>query len=228
MRNTYGDLAPARPSLDPTMTRPGHQRYDGYSAPPHPSAATYANVIAGRSSSPRRCPMTAALALPAAYRPPNDRPVRPRHPRPARPSASRPSCRRAGRSGRRGSGAATVGRGRSSGEQPDPCSDRRTRCRRARSRVLAAACKGVEAATDRSSAALPLGHRWPPPGAWAYPGMSDVGRGEQAGHGAVCGLRRAALDVGQAPTGAVSAQQQRSGVTTSACSAPGHVQVDAL
>jgi hypothetical protein len=47
MRNAYGRLVPAWPSLDHTMTRPGHRPYDGYSAPARSSAATYPNVIAG-------------------------------------------------------------------------------------------------------------------------------------------------------------------------------------
>ncbi len=55
MRNAYGRLGPAWPSLDRVMTRvmarvttkPYRQPYDRYSAPARSSAATYPNVIAG-------------------------------------------------------------------------------------------------------------------------------------------------------------------------------------
>jgi hypothetical protein len=47
MRNAYGRLASAWPSLDPVMTGPGQRAYDRYNAPARSSAATYPNVIAG-------------------------------------------------------------------------------------------------------------------------------------------------------------------------------------
>ena len=47
MRNAYGRLAPAWPSLDRAMTRPRRRAYDPYSAPARSIPATYPNVIAG-------------------------------------------------------------------------------------------------------------------------------------------------------------------------------------
>ena len=51
MRNAYGRLVPAWPSLDRVMTRlmtrPNRQPYDRYSAPARSIPATYPNVIAG-------------------------------------------------------------------------------------------------------------------------------------------------------------------------------------
>jgi hypothetical protein len=47
MRNAYGCLIPAWPSLDRMMTRPNRQPYDRYSTPAKSIPATYPNVIAG-------------------------------------------------------------------------------------------------------------------------------------------------------------------------------------